>query len=330
MSAKRWTLDRLRAESSYWRACIVLTAAHLGLFAWIADEEKAVTAFAARFGGRTPGWEIFLDALCGIGLLKKHAHRYSNSSFAARTLAGPAAASLLPAYDALQRWSGLAPALTSGKRPRLEIPFLSNRTQTARLLRSLDLDAQEIARYLISKVPLKSAKNLFDLGGGLGTYSVAFCRRYPRLEATLVEHAKVAPLARKAIREAGMARRIRVIELDVFRQPLPEGFDAVLLSNMLHAHGARENRFLLSKIRRCLTPHGRLILRDVFMRNDRTSPEWAALFSVSLFLHAPRGRCYTIGEITEWLRRAGFSQIKGPFRSSPLSFDPDSMLIARP
>jgi ubiquinone/menaquinone biosynthesis C-methylase UbiE len=300
------------------------------LFAWIADEKKKPTAFAARFGGSTPGWEIFLDALCGMGLLRKRAGKYSNGSFALRNLAGPAVASLLPSYDALRRWSGLAPALISGKRPHLEIPFLSDRTQTRSLLRSLDLDAQEIAPYLVSKIPLKSSKNLLDVGGGLGTYSVAFCRRYPKLEATLVEHPNVVPLARKAIREAGMSRRIRVVEADVFHQPLPGGFDAVLLSNMLHAHGARENRLLISKIYRCLTPHGRLILRDVFMRDDRTTPEWGALFSVSLFLHAPRGRCYTIGEITEWLRRASFSQINGPFRSSPLSFDPDSVLIARP
>ena len=330
MSEKRWTLDRLRAESSYWRACILLTAAHLGLFAWIAGGKKQATAFAARFGGSPPGWEVFLDALCAMGLLRKRARRYSNGSFAARNLAGPAAAPLLPLYDALCRWSGLTPALISGRRPRREIPFLSNRTQTRRLLRSLDLDAQQIAPYLVSKIPLKRSKNFIDVGGGLGTYSVAFCRRYPSLEATLVEHPKIVPLARDYIRAAGMSRRIRVIAVDVFRQPLPGGFDAVLLSNVLHAHGARENRLLISNIHRCLTPHGRLILRDVFMRDNRTAPEWGALFSVSLFLHAPQGRCYAIGEVVEWLRRAGFSRINRPFRSSPLSFDPDSVLIARP
>ena len=33
-------------------------------------------------------------------------------------------------------------------------------------------------------------------------------------------------------------------------------------------------------------------------------------------------------EVRGWLRKAGFSSIQGPFRSSPLSFDPDSILIA--
>jgi hypothetical protein len=45
-------------------------------------------------------------------------------------------------------------------------------------------------------------------------------------------------------------------------------------------------------------------------------------------LHTPEGRCYTLDEIRTWLRQAGFSRIRGPFRSSPLAFDPDSVLIA--
>ena len=55
----------------YWRSCIILTAAHLDLFAWIGKREKGAEALTARFGGRPEGWEIFLNALCAIGLLRK-------------------------------------------------------------------------------------------------------------------------------------------------------------------------------------------------------------------------------------------------------------------
>jgi hypothetical protein len=86
---------------------------------------------------------------------------------------------------------------------------------------------------------------------------------------------------------------------------------------------------LLRKLHRSLNPRGRLIVRDVFMRRDQTAPQWGALFSVLLFLHSPRGRCYSLDEILRWLRAAGFAREKGPFRSSPLPFDPDSVLVAR-
>jgi SAM-dependent methyltransferase len=329
MPEKRWTVERLRRETCYWRSCILLTAAHLDLVDCIGNRGKTPAALAAHFGGNPTAWETFLNALCGMGLLRERRGTYNNTPFAARHLGHRGAVRLLPNYDGLHKWSGLAPALLSGKRPDLQLPFLSNRTQAQRLLASLDLDAREIAPFLSEKLPLKESRMLLDVGGGLGTYSIAFCQRYANLEATVLEHPRIAPLTRRAVRESDMAQRIRVVPVDIVRQALPRGFDVALLSNVLHAHGARENRSLLLKLHRSLKPEGHLIVRDVFMRGDRTAPQWGALFSVLLFLHTPHGRCYSIDEILRWLREAGFSRIKGPFRSSPLPFDPDSVLIAK-
>jgi 3-hydroxy-5-methyl-1-naphthoate 3-O-methyltransferase len=328
MPANKWTVERLHAESCYWRSCILLTAARLDLFEFIGARGTTAVGVAVHFGGKPAGWKIFLNALCAMGLLRRRRERYINTAFAARHLNHHAAVRLWPNYDALRKWTGLASALTSAKRPEVQMPFLSNPREAKQLLYSLDLDARQIAPYLLEKVPVQKFGRLLDVGGGLGAFSVAFCRRHQDLEATVVEHPKIAPLARRAVRQAGMGQRIRVLGVDILRQPLPRGFDIAFLSNILHAHGSNENRSLLRKLHRSLRPHGRLILRDVFMRADGTTPEWGALFSVLLFLHSPRGRCYSIDQILAWLRTAGFSPIKGPFRSSPLSFDPDSILVA--
>jgi precorrin-6B methylase 2 len=328
MPGRGWNRERLRSESSYWRSCILTAAGHLDLFDWIGRRKKSSRELAAHFGGSAAGWEIFLNALCGMGLLRKSGDQYTNGAFAARCLTRGGATSLLPAYDAWNAWGRLASALITGKRPAIQKPFVSDRFKAERLLRSLDVDAQEIAPYLIEKLSLSHSKTLLDVGGGLGAFSLAFCRHYPRLRATLVEHPRVSPLARRAVVRAGMARRVQVVGADFSGGALPEGFDTVLLSNVLHAHSVVENRALLRKLRRCLNRHGQLIVRDVFMSPQRTAPEWGALFSVLLVLHTPQGRCYTLDEIRGWLRQAGFSRIKGPVRSSPLPFDPDSVLIA--
>lgn len=329
MSRGRWTPQRLQSESSYWRSCILVTAAHLDLFAWFGRREKTAQAVAARFGGGSVGWEIFLDALGAMGLMRKRGGRYSSTPIAARYFGGGGATSLLPGYDAWHIWGGLAAQLTAGARPRRQEPFSSDRTKTERLLCGLHLHAEQIAPYVIKRVSMNRVKTLLDVGGGLGTYSFAFCRRCPGLQATVVEHPAVLPLARRAVREAGLAGRVRVIGRDFTRHLLPRGFDIVLASNVLHAHGVAANRLLLRNIYRSLNPHGQLVVRDVFMDRSRTAPEWGALFSVLLFLHTPQGRCYTADEILGWLRQSGFSAFKGPFPSSPLSFDPDSLLIAK-
>jgi precorrin-6B methylase 2 len=328
MFRRGWNLQRLRSESSYWRSCILIVAGHLDLFDWLGRRNKSSRDLAAHFGGNAAGWEIFLDALCGMDLMRKHGDRYANGVFAARYLTAGGAISLLTAYDAWNIWGGLATALTTGKRPAMQKPFVSDRRKAERLLHSLDRDAREIAPHLLKKLSLSHSRTLLDVGGGLGAFAIAFCRRYPRLRATLVEHPRVLPLAQRAVGEAGMTRRIRVVGADFSRDALRQGFDTVFLSNVLHAHGIAENHALLLKLQRCLNPRGQLIVRDVLMSPQRTAPEWGALFSVLLLLHTPEGRCYALDEIRAWLRQAGFSRIRGPFRSSPLPFDPDSVLIA--
>ena len=329
MASKRWNLERLQSEASYWRSCILITAAHLDLFGWIGKRGKSPRALAGHFGGRPMAWEIFLNALCGMGLMRKRGKRYPNTAFSSRHLSRGEATVLLAAYDEWDIWGGLASVLISGKRPKVHKPFFSDHRKAKRLLHGLHLHAQEIAPYLIAKLPLGRCRTLLDVGGGLGTFSVAFCRHYPRLRATLVEHPSVLALARRAVREAGMAKKVRVIGSDFSRDALPRGFDAVFVSNVLHARGVNENRSLLHKLHRCLNPQGQLILRDVFMNRDGTAPEWGTLFSLLLLLQTPQGRCYALDEIRAWLRQAGFSRIERPFRSSPLFFDPDSVLIAK-
>jgi precorrin-6B methylase 2 len=327
--AAKWSVERLQNESSYWRAAILLTAAHLDLFRWFGRRNLTADAVAARYGGDHDSWESFLSALSTVGLMRKQAERYSTTTFAARHLTRDGRALLLPVYDAWNAWGNLASILTTAKRPKAQKPFATDRTKSSRLLRALHIHAGQIAPYVIQKLPLNGGRTLLDVGGGLGTFSCAFCRRHPRLQATLVEHPNIAPLARRSVRDAGLAKRIRVIARDFTRESLPVGFDAVFVSNILHAHSAIQNLALLRQLHRSLNPGGQLVLRDVFMRREGTAPEWGALFSVALLLHTPHGRCYSLTEIRGWLRQANFSIIRGPVRSSPLPFDPDAVLIAR-
>jgi hypothetical protein len=38
--SSKWNLDRLRNESAYWRSCVLISAGHIGLFAWIGKQRK--------------------------------------------------------------------------------------------------------------------------------------------------------------------------------------------------------------------------------------------------------------------------------------------------
>ena len=325
---KEWTPQRLRSGGSYWQARILSTAVHLEIFDWLGNKPRKARAATNRFGGTLEGWKIFLDALSAMRLLKKRAERYENSSFARRYLCFGRGSFLLSDHDAWNLWGRLPDSLTTGKRPKVAQPFFTEPERSQRLLQSLDKDAQKIAPYLIARLPLSRSKTLLDVGGGLGSFTIACCRRSPHLRATIVEHPNVAIFTARAVQKAKIEKQVQVIALDVVKNPLPRQFDVVLISNVLHGQGVSENRTLITNAYRSLNYGGRIVLRDVFMNRAKTDPGWGALFSVALLLHTLKGRCYARDEVRGWLRAAGFSGIKGPFRSSPLTFDPDSVMIA--
>jgi precorrin-6B methylase 2 len=325
-----WTPQKLRNLSCYWHARIVATAFHLQLFAWVGRSAKTAGAASRHFGGTTPEWKIFLEALTAMKLLRRRGDRYDNARFAARYLSNRQASFLLADYDAWNLWATLPDILTTGRRPKVPRPFFTDRVKAERLLRALDDDGRKIAPHLVSRLPLSRARSVLDVGGGLGTLALACCRRFPKLRATILEHPNVAPLTRLAVEKSRMEHRVEVVAIDVFKDRWPAGgFDAVLASNILHGQGARENRALIASAYNCLNAGGRLIVRDVLIGADATTSAWGALFSVALLVQTPNGRCYSLDEVRGWLYRAGFSNLRGPFGSSPLFFDPDSLLIAQ-
>jgi SAM-dependent methyltransferase len=324
------TLQELRSIGCYWRARIVGTAFHLQLFEWLGTRAKTAGAISSRFGGKPQDWEIFLNALAALKLLRRRGNRYENSGFVARTLRAQTASFLLPDFDAWNLWGRLPDILTSGNRPRIAQPFFTDRAKAERLLRALDDDGRKIAPHVIRRLPLRRAKRVLDVGGGLGTLALACCRRFPGLRATILEHPNVAPLTRANVEKSRMKNRVEVVALDVCKDSWPRGgFDAVLASNILHGQGVRENRALIASAYDCLNKGGHLIVRDVLGGAAATDPAWGALFSVALLVQTPKGRCYSLSEVRGWLKQAGFSNLQGPYSSSPLFFDPDSLLIAR-
>ena len=75
---------------------------------------------------------------------------------------------------------------------------------------------------------------------------------------SIVEHPRVVSFTSRAVKNAKMAKRVQVMGLDIAKDPLPRGFDLVLISNVLHGQGVRENRALLRSAYRCLNQRGGL------------------------------------------------------------------------
>jgi SAM-dependent methyltransferase len=309
-----WNEERFRQACSYWQSKILLTALRFDLFTVLADHALSAAALAARLGMAVRGLTTLLDALVALGLLVKRDHHYANTPFANAALdrTKPSFCGSMPLFDAhcWELWDQLEEAIRTGSCPAQDSLFYTDPPGTELLLRGLHADALRLAPALAARLDLKRRRRLLDLGSGAGTYAIAFCQASPALTAVLFDLPGPLALAHTVVSAAGLTDRISCIAGDLRIDALPRGFDLVLLSNVLHSQSAETNQRVLTEVYHALESAGELIVRDVLMNEDHTSPAFGALFAVNLLLHSASGRCYTFAEVSEWLTKVGFRDLE--------------------
>ncbi|GAA1563976.1 methyltransferase [Actinomadura kijaniata] len=166
------------------------------------------------------------------------------------------------------------------------------------------------ARALGEAVDLGGVTRLLDVGGGGAAFDIELCRRYPGLRATVYDLPHVCEHAAERIGAAGLSERVSPHPGDFFAdEELPDGHDAILLSMIMHDWDEARNRELLGKCFRALPRGGLLVISELLVDDDRTGPLDAALMSLNMLV-ATWGRNYTAGEYGDWLRAAGFDDVR--------------------
>ncbi len=181
---------------------------------------------------------------------------------------------------------------------------MEDEANARRLTLALAGRAKNVAPALAERYPLPHSRCLLDVGGGTGIYSVAWLQRHPQLRAIVWDRPEVLKVACEMAEEYGVADRLEARPGDMFRDPIPEGVDAVLFSNILHDWDVPECRSLVARTAEALPSGGRLIIHDVFLNDDLDGPVEIALYSAALF-RLTEGRAYSAREYRSWLTEAG-------------------------
>jgi SAM-dependent methyltransferase len=169
--------------------------------------------------------------------------------------------------------------------------------------------ARNVAPVLAEVYPLDGVGTLLDVAGGSGLYGIAWLLRHPGLKVILWDRPEVLRVAAELADEHGVADRLELVAGDMFVDPVPEGADAILLSNVLHDWDVPECRLLVNRCAGALRPGGQLLIHDVFLADDLGGPLPIALYSAALF-SITEGRAYSRTEYAGWLVEAGL--IPGP------------------
>lgn len=304
----------------YWESKLLLTAVKLDVFGVLASSPATAADIARRLHADPENTQVLLNALVAVGLLRKEGERYANTSEAASYLVKDSpqyAGDVLLLQDAeWDNWGKLETAVRTGRSPVKEHLFRTDPRLAEHVLMVLHRVALQHAPTLARQIDLSACRTLLDLGGGAGTYTIAFCKASPTLIATIFDLPETLRTTERLVKDAGLEERIRLLRGDFNRDELGGPYDAALMSDILHYQDAEANAALVKKVHGALIPGGRLVIKDRFLDPEGTSPAWTAVFAVHLLVNTERGRCYSLPQAAQWLRDAGFTKVRELERTS--------------
>ncbi len=302
----KWSQETIMALSrAFMESRVFLTGAELDLFTLAASAPMNAREIAERIGADLRALTIVLDALAAMGLLIKRDDAYRTEPSAARLLAADSPESILPiirhSIDLWERWGRLTGKIVRPRKP--------DKSMSA-FIGAMHVIGRPLAPRIVALVNPAGARRLLDVGGGSGTYTLAFLQAAPAMRATIFDQPPVIDMARERMDAAGVRERVTLVAGDYRKDPLPGGHDLAFVSAIIHQNSPAENREMFRKIFAALEPGGRIVVRDHVMSPDRTEPRSGALFAVNMLVGTEGGNSYTEAEIREALTEAGFTGVR--------------------
>ncbi|MBW1916742.1 MAG: methyltransferase [Deltaproteobacteria bacterium] len=299
-----------QASKIFMVACDLEVFSHLSFPAVVQD-------LAERLKVNARALEMVLNALTGLGILVKEGEAFRNGELAERYLVAGhenyRGAIFKHLHHTWEGWSDLGPVVVTGS-PRdidparwVEAHDEAREEEIDDFIWGMEAVARDQVPAALAQLDLSQVANLLDLGGGPGTYAIAFVQRYPQLRATVFDLPRPITIAQENIRRHGVDERIQTRAGNFLKDDIGQGYDFIWMANILHSHSEAQCQFLIGKAAEALMPGGQLAVVDFFLNDDGYSPLSAALFGVHMLAVTAAGRAYKHSEVADWMQAAGFS-----------------------
>jgi hypothetical protein len=255
-----------------------------------------------------------VDALSAMGLLTKGVETYQCPPAISALLSSDAPDTLLPwvlhMASVWKRWFSLTSIVQGSQQSDHPVTPPQSLSDLRAFIGAMHVLASPLAPRIVAAVDPYSSRALLDVGGAMGTYTVAFLQAFPEMKATLFDRPEVLEIARQFLNKVGLLHRVTLVPGDFYQDEFPGGHDLGFVSAIIHQNSPEQNFDLYCKVFRSLDPAGRIIIRDHVMDSDRTQPKDGAIFAVNMLVSTPGGNTYTFDEIKTGLTRAGFINVR--------------------
>lgn len=301
--------------SGYQPTCVLMTANELNMFDAIAESPISAEQVASRLTLSVKGTERLLNALSGMGIADKSDHLYKLSDewipFVTRTGKRSMNQWISLISGHLEVWAELPEFVRKGEPLKSIMEMLgSDPGKMRNFIDAMHNKGLKAAWMIARESPIGEAKHLLDVGGGPGTYALEWCKLHPHLKATIFDIPTVTEVTREYINKYGLQERVDTLAGDFNTDPLREGYDLILLANVLHMYDEKHAQGLVEKAMNALESGGRLIINGLCTDANQTSPLMDVMFDLNMGMNTPGGRAHPVPQLIQWLGDAGLSDIR--------------------
>jgi ubiquinone/menaquinone biosynthesis C-methylase UbiE len=295
-----------RIWSNFQSSRVLLTANNYRVFDYL-NTQRTLHGVAKKLDTDIRATRILLDALTGMGLLKKQNGKYINSKMASQFLVSKSAlyqGNIIQHADILwDNWSGLDRVMKTG------IPHRRSQNHRAFILGMHNISVLKVKK-VVKAIGLSGVKKALDLGGGPGTYAAEMAQR--GIETVLFDTPDTIKIARGLFGQRKW-KPPGFIQGDFLVDDIGSGYDIILISQVFHSYSEKDNIRIIKKCRRALKTGGRVVVQEFFINDEMTRPLWSVLFSVNMLVNTSGGRCYTPEEMKTWFLKTGFKRVSKKF-----------------
>jgi SAM-dependent methyltransferase len=293
-------------------ARVLLVATERDVFEALADGPRSAAEVAETCGTHLEATARLLDALVGAGYLRRP-DGYALAPLARKWLLRDSPQSLRDSllFRKLEwDWMARLDDFVDRGEP-LDFHATMTEEEWGLYQRGMRALARLAVPETVRRAPVPAvARDLLDVGGAHGAFSVALCERYPALSAVVLDLpaavAESAPLLDEAAIESGVRDRIAHRSGDALDDDLGTAcFDVVFVGQFIHHFDDATGRALVEQFARALRPGGVLVIQEV-MRAARpeAAGQLGALADLYFALTSAAGT-RTFDELADWQRAAG-------------------------
>lgn len=305
----------LQVATGFWASQALLTAVDLRVFTALFGGPKTAADLAAELSADPNALEALLDANCALGFLQRNGDRYRNTEVSNAFLVEGSPGSYVDLVRFMRQplfgiWQALRETVQKGESP--VPPPVLDQTEVA-LARAFHNGSYATMMRVAEILDLEFSgfNRMVELGGHSGAGALCLARRYPQIQATILDRAAFQSLAEEFIVATKLEDRVRFQAGNPDEGCPGEEADLVLLPHILSRRSRAAIPGILDAVRRSLRPGGVLIVTEFLLEDGKAEPREAALFRLNVVASygAQNAGGLTRSELVSLLTDAGFSGV---------------------